>query len=255
MKKNVVLISILIVLFTFGLFIYDFSDELDKIIINNDWFYIENGDVYKVSFKDNKFTYLKNNIIMIDYENCNNYHYNSNNNVIKLGCSNKKSYIASYNKDTLTMTIDKTQRTYKSSLDLAYIEDFKKKNNLTDKEYASIIDINFDEYNEISISNLDKKYKNKKTEYIVILKKEINYENVFNTMALINIMKNTKKNFNLLFSDELTEKQLKKLNNYTNKKEYKDDEILIYELGNKKCNLKKTIKVNNKSEINNALTL
>lgn len=255
MKKNVVMIVLLIILFTFGIFMYDFSDALSNEIVDNEWYYIENDDIYKISFKDNKFVYLKNNIVMADYEDCDKYHYNSNNNVIKLGCSNKKSYIASYTNDTLTMTIDKEERIYKSSLQLAHEFNFKKENNLTDSDYANIIDIDLEKYNKIGISELNKLYKGKKAQYVAIIRNYVNYENVFNVMALTNIIENSSKKISLIMLDELEKEDLNKLNKYSKIDDYNNDEILIYEVGNKKFNLKKTLHIEKRNEINEHVTI
>lgn len=82
MKKNIILISLLILLFVFGLLIYDFSDNLNKEIINKDWFLADNNDLYEISFKDNNFVYLKNNKKIVDFEDCKNYHFNNSTNVV-----------------------------------------------------------------------------------------------------------------------------------------------------------------------------
>lgn len=249
MKKNIILISLLILLFVFGLLIYDFSDNLNKEIINKDWFLADNNDLYEISFKDNNFVYLKNNKKIVDFEDCKNYHFNNSTNVVKLGCSNKKAYIASFDENTLTMTIDNKENTYYSSKDLAYEENFKKQNELTDDEYKSLIAIDLSEYSSITMKELNSIYKGKKKVYIALVKETINYNNAFNMNVLTAMIKNSTQKYQLLFIDKLNETNLEKLNSYTKQKEYNDNEILVYEVGNKKFKLKEKIKITSKEEM------
>lgn len=249
MKKNIILISLLILLFVFGLLIYDFSDNLDKEIVNKDWFLADNNDLYEISFKDNNFVYLKNNKKIVDFEDCKNYHFNNSTNVVKLGCSNKKAYIASFDENTLTMTIDNKENTYYSSEDLAYEENFKKQNELTDDEYKSLIAIDLSEYSSITMKELNSIYKGKKKVYIALVKETINYNNAFNMNVLTAMIKHSTQKYQLLFIDKLNETNLEKLNSYTKQKEYNDNEILVYEVGNKKFKLKEKIKITSKEEM------
>lgn len=249
MKKNIILISLLILLFVFGLLIYDFSDNLNKEIINKNWFLADNNDLYEISFKDNNFVYLKNNKKIVDFEDCKNYHFNNSTNVVKLGCSNKKAYIASFDENTLTMTIDNKENTYYSSEDLAYEENFKKQNELTDDEYKSLIAIDLSEYSSITMKELNSIYKGKKKVYIALVKETINYNNAFNMNVLTVMIKNSTQEYQLLFIDKLNETNLEKLNSYTKQKEYNDNEILVYEVGNKKFKLKEKIKITSKEEM------
>ncbi len=249
MKKNIILISLLILLFVFGLLIYDFSDNLNKEIINKNWFLVDHNDLYEISFKDNNFVYLKNNKKIVDFEDCKNYHFNNSTNVVKLGCSNKKAYIASFDENTLTMTIDNKENTYYSSKDLAYEENFKKQNELTDDEYKSLIAIDLSEYSSITMKELNSIYKGKKKVYIALVKETINYNNAFNMNVLTAMIKNSTQKYQLLFIDKLNETNLEKLNSYTKQKEYNDNEILVYEVGNKKFKLKEKIKITSKEEM------
>lgn len=255
MKKNIILISLLILLFVFGLLIYDFSDNLDKEITNKNWFLVEDNDLYEISFKDNNFVYLKNNKKIVDFEDCKNYHFNNSTNVVKLGCSNKKAYIASFNENTLTMTIDNKESTYYSSEDLAYEENFKKQNELTDEEYKSLVAIDLSEYSSISMKELNSIYKGKKNVNIALVNETINYNNVFNMNVLITMIKKSEQKYHLLFLDKLNEANLEKLNSYTKQKEYNSNEILIYEVGNKKFKLKEKIKITDKEEMNKKINI
>lgn len=255
MKKNIILISLLILLFVFGLLIYDFSDNLDKEITNKNWFLVEDNDLYEISFKDNNFVYLKNNKKIVDFEDCKNYHFNNSTNVVKLGCSNKKAYIASFNENTLTMTIDNKESTYYSSEDLAYEENFKKQNELTDDEYKSLVAIDLSEYSSISMKELNSIYKGKKNVNIALVNETINYNNVFNMNVLTTMIKKSEQKYQLLFIDKLNETNLEKLNSYTKQKEYNSNEILIYEVGNKKFKLKEKIKITDKEEMNKKINI
>lgn len=255
MKKNIILISLLILLFVFGLLIYDFSDNLDKEITNKNWFLVEDNDLYEISFKDNNFVYLKNNKKIVDFEDCNNYHFNNSTNVVKLGCNNKKAYIASFNENTLTMTIDNKESTYYSSEDLAYEENFKKQNELTDDEYKSLVAIDLSEYSSISMKELNSIYKGKKNVNIALVNETINYNNVFNMNVLTTMIKKSEQKYQLLFIDKLNETNLEKLNSYTKQKEYNSNEILIYEVGNKKFKLKEKIKITDKEEMNKKINI
>ncbi len=255
MKKNIILISLLILLFVFGLLIYDFSDNLDKEITNKNWFLVEDNDLYEISFKDNNFVYLKNNKKIVDFEDCKNYHFNNSTNVVKLGCNNKKAYIASFNENTLTMTIDNKENTYYSSEDLAYEENFKKQNELTDDEYKSLVAIDLSEYSSISMKELNSIYKGKKNVNIALVNETINYNNVFNMNVLTTMIKKSEQKYQLLFIDKLNETNLEKLNSYTKLKEYNSNEILIYEVGNKKFKLKEKIKITDKEEMNKKINI
>ena len=255
MKKNIILISLLILLFVFGLLIYDFSDNLDKEITNKNWFLVEDNDLYEISFKNNNFVYLKNNKKIVDFEDCKNYHFNNSTNVVKLGCNNKKAYIASFNENTLTMTIDNKESTYYSSEDLAYEENFKKQNELTDDEYKSLVAIDLSEYSSISMKELNSIYKGKKNVNIALVNETINYNNVFNMNVLTTMIKKSEQKYQLLFIDKLNETNLEKLNSYTKQKEYNSNEILIYEVGNKKFKLKEKIKITDKEEMNKKINI
>ena len=147
------------------------------------------------------------------------------------------------------MTIDNKENTYYSSKDLAYEENFKKQNELTDDEYKSLIAIDLSEYSSITMKELNSIYKGKKKVYIALVKETINYNNAFNMNVLTAMIKNSTQKYQLLFIDKLNETNLEKLNSYTKQKEYNDNEILVYEVGNKKFKLKEKIKITSKEEM------
>ena len=104
MRNKLFLIIILVVLFVFGVLIYDFSDEMDDTILNNNWYINEDGRLYILSLSKNKFNYLDDNNQKIEeYSTCGNYQYNSNISMLKLKCKNevKKIYVSSFNDNEL----------------------------------------------------------------------------------------------------------------------------------------------------------
>ena len=58
MKQNIIMIIVLVILFLFGLVIYDFSDELDKSISDLDWYKVEGSRVSVLNFENQKFSYF-----------------------------------------------------------------------------------------------------------------------------------------------------------------------------------------------------
>src|SRR5574344_1762892 len=109
MKQNIIMVIILIALFFFGLLIYDFSDQLSSDVTKHDWYLYQNNDLTVMSFKKNKFVYYKvsSGKSIKGYESCSTYTYNKSINVVKLNCSatGNKIYMASYDDDTLKLTI------------------------------------------------------------------------------------------------------------------------------------------------------
>ena len=66
MKRNLILMGILGLLFMGGVFIYDFSDEMDEKLTSHKWYIVENNKTYVMSFKDNYFAYTDINGKVID---------------------------------------------------------------------------------------------------------------------------------------------------------------------------------------------
>ena len=57
MKKGVVFILMLLILFLGALLIYDFSDIPDDTLTSHDWYLLENNEFYVLNLKDNKFSF------------------------------------------------------------------------------------------------------------------------------------------------------------------------------------------------------
>lgn len=251
MKKNIIVVILLMGLFVFGLLIYNFSDEVDKILSNNEWYLVENGNANVMSFRNNKFYYKDfNNGKSIDlYKDCKNYLYNSNINVIKLDCSidDNKIYINNISNDILNITINNENKILYSSLDSAYVTDFKTNNNLSDKEYNELININLDEYSFISVSDIIKKYNSKSYGYVAFVNTDISYANIYNYKELDKLLVN--KDIKLLNTNILTTNNKKKLNNiskkyFNSKEDFIKDEIIIYKIGKKSVNVDKILDIN-----------
>ena len=231
MKRKIFLFIILILLFIFGVLIYDFSDEMDKKLTDQKWYSINDNEIYELSLSNNKFTLtdeLGNNAN--EYESCNNYQYNSNVSMIKLNCngSNKKIYITSYN-NKLVLNDDNQERIFYSSKEIALIENFKEENNLSDQEYDELLSLNFKDDLFISYQRFLDLYKGKNSVYIGIITNNINYDNVYNYQVLNNLINSSSKDFYLINVDSLNESELLKLNKITNEDNY-SNKVNIYEV-------------------------
>jgi hypothetical protein len=250
MKRNIFLCISLIILFVFGILMYDFSEELDSLLTGHKWYLDNNDEIYVLSLKNNKFTYIKEDGNKIsEYAKCNTYQYNSNVSMLKLKCegSNKIIYISEYNDKKLVLNNDGEETTFYSSKELAYIENFKEQNNLTDNEYNKLLSINFN--NIIDYSKFMSLYKDKKSKYVGFITNNINYKNVYNYQALNKLINNSTKDFYLINIDGLTSKQINKLNKLTKIKDY-NNKLYIFEISNKAVKLKQTIDITNKEDLN-----
>jgi hypothetical protein len=251
MKKNIFLTIILIILFTFGIFIYDFSDEMDILITNHSWYLTENNNTYELSFNNNKLTYLDEETEVSEYQQCENYHYNRNVNVIKLKCkgTTKKIYISSYDNDKLTLTIDGAEKTFYATSELAQIENFKQENNLTDSQYDELLSINFNESLFISYQEFKKLTKEKTKFYLGLVQNNIDFTNVYNYQVLNNLINNSSKDFYLINLDSLSESELNKLKKLIDIED-SESTINIYQVNNGKIKLKVAIDALNSDDIN-----
>ena len=258
MKRNIFLMITLIILFVFGVLIYDFSDEMDAPLANNTWYTLNNNEINILSFKDNRFTYEnEKGEALKDYKTCKTYHFNKNVNVVKLNCEKeiKKLFISSYNNEELSLTEEGEEKSFYSSKEIAFIENFKQENDLTDKEYNELISINFNEELFISYSKFNELYKSKNISYIAIINNDnITYKNVYNFKVLNNLINNSTKDFYLININDLSEKEIKKLNNLTRNTNY-DNKIYVYEISNKKIKLKVEIDALKETDLDNYNTI
>jgi len=253
MKKKLFLIIVLILLFVFGVLIYDFSDEMDVLLTGHKWYLDNNDEIYVLSLKNNKFTYVKEDGNKIsEYQSCETYHYNSNVSMIKLNCdaSNKKIYIVSYDNKKLVLNYDGEEKTFYSSKEIALIENFKQENNLTDSEYDKLLSIDFNDDLLINYKKLLELYKGKTTVYVGIITYNINYENVYNYQVLNNLINNSSKDFYLINVDKLSESEKIKLDKLTKISDY-NNKIYVYEVNNKKVKLKVEIDALNEKDLSN----
>lgn len=252
MKKKIFLGLILVLLFVFGILIYDFSDEMDSLLTGHKWYLEDNNELYVLSLKNNNFSYVKENgDTLSEYNTCKTYHYNSNVSMLKLRCNNetKKMYISSYDDKKLVLNEDGEEKVFYSSKELALIEEFKSNNHLTDKEYNKLISINFNDGLIIDYKKFNELYKNKKLFYLGIITNNVNYENVYNYQVLNNLISNSTKKIYLINIDKLNSEELTKINRLINI-DNGEENLNIYEIKNKKIKCKLTINALNKSDIN-----
>ncbi len=253
MKKKVFLFIVLIVLFVFGILIYDFSDELDEKLVKNIWYIEENNNIYILRFKDNKLKLTsENGTESEDYKDCTTFQYNKNVSMLKLKCNNesKKIFIKSYDEQKLTINEDGIDKKFYSSKELALIENFKEENNLSDSDYNNLISINFNDDLFIDYKTFLSLLKGKSKVYIGIISNNISYENAYNYQALNNLIKNSSKKFYLLNINDLNDNDLSKLNKETNIINY-DNKLYIYEVGNKALKNKVIIESVSKNDLDN----
>lgn len=243
MKQNIILIVILIGLFIFGLLIYDFSDALDDVLYDNSWYIYEDGNLNRMDFKDNEFSYVDvdSGKTLDNYKSCHTFRYNRSINVIKLNCniSENKIYVSSFSKDSLVMQVNGVEKTYYASESDANKYEFIKNNGLTKKEYDKLIDIDFTKYSSIIPAEFDTLLNSKETNYVAVVNNNINYLNVSNYVALDKFVTDAKKNVLLLNVSNITKEDAKNLHSKseyfsTDVKEYITNEINIYLVGNKK---------------------
>lgn len=253
MKNKLFLFIVLLVLFVFGILIYDFSDKMDSVLTDNKWYFNDNNDIYILSLKNNKFNLTNEEGEKVkEFRNCNSFQYNSNVSRLKLKCDGviKKIYISSYDDNSLVLNENGEELSFYSSKELALIEHFKRVNELSNDEYENLLSINFNEDLFISYKEFIKLYKNKKSFYIGLVSNNINYENVYNYQVLNNLITNSTKKFYLINVDNLNEKELSKLKSLTNIDNY-ENKVYIYEVKNKTIKCKVIIDAISKNDLEN----
>ena len=253
MKNMLFLFIVLIVLFVFGILIYDFSDEVDEVLLKNKWYLDSNNEIYVLSFKDNKFELVtEDGKEVVEYKNCNSYQFNKNVSMLKLKCDkeSKKIFIKEYDDKKLVLNENNTDKYFYSSKELALIENFKEVNDLSDSDYNSLISINFNNDLFINYKTFQSLLKSKNKVYVGIISNDVNYENVYNYQVLNNLINNSTKRFYLLKINDLSENELTKLNKYTKVENY-DDKLYVYEVNNKGVKSKVVIDTINKNDLDN----
>lgn len=237
MKQNIIMAAILVVLFVFGLLIYDFSDAVDSKITNNDWYLVKDNEINVLNFKDGIFSYKDMGGKLIDeYKTCTSYYFNKSINVLKLNCKMpyNKIYIDSFSETELKLKFNGENVTLYSNLEQARIEQFKAINELNSEDYDKLLNVNFDNYNIIMVSDIEKLLKSKKESIIIFGSKMVSYLNVYNYVVLNNLLKDTTKNYYFVDIENLTDNEEKLLKEFN----YDKEKVIIYRVSDK---LKKRI--------------
>ncbi|MFA6777238.1 MAG: hypothetical protein WCR80_02135, partial [Bacilli bacterium] len=195
MKQNIIMITLLIALFIFGLLIYDFSDELDSSITEHDWYSVYEDEMTIISFKDQKFSYFyaSTGEAVSIYELCLNYRFNKSINVIKLNCNirQNKLYITKITEEELILTIDGEEKTFYASENLANEAKFMETNNLSQEEFNDLMNIDLNKYTLTSSDDINLLYKSKETKLIAFVSDTKTIKNALNLRALYNLTNNS----------------------------------------------------------------
>lgn len=255
-KQNIVMFIILALLFVFGLLIYDFSDELEDNISNNNWYRLENNKMTVVNFKNEEFSYLYDETKeeVSEFKECKEFRYNKSINILKLNCKIKKNkiYLSSIDDRKLSLTLNGDPKTFYISKEDAIKYDFIEKNELDEEQFQDLINTSLSDFDLIEHQNLMEIYKSKETVLVAYVTKELTIQNALNLKALYQFINQTNNTLYILNMDKLEEEELKELNKFIDTKnliENKHIHIPIYKVGNKKCELITGIEVNALSEL------
>ena len=243
MKKKIFLSLVMIVLFVFGILIYDFSDEMGEELVGHSWYMTNNNEVYVLSLKNNIFDLKDEEGKKAEmYRTCSTFQYNSNVSMIKLRCegASKKIYISNADDNSLVLNDEGEEYAFYNSRELALVEDFKTENELSNEEYDELLSISFDQNLIINYNKFMSLYKGKSSVYVAFITNNINYHNVYKYVVLNNLITNSSKKFYLINVDNLNEEELKKINKITDVEEYKD---VVYVFEVKKKNIKTKVKI------------
>ncbi|MDD4706232.1 MAG: hypothetical protein PHS24_03370 [Bacilli bacterium] len=257
MKQNIIMIIILLILFLFGLLIYDFSDELDKSVSDHNWYRVENNELTVISFKDRVFSYyyVETKKPVGLFELCTSFRYNHSINVIKLNCNIKenKLYIASVDDKKLTITINGIENIFYINESEAIKADFIKQNNLNEEQFGDLMNTSLIKFNTTTTDEVVNMFKVKKSQLVAFVTKELTIQNALNLKALYNFISNTNTNVFVLDIDTLEASEIEKFS----KIDIKISDIIkqapksisIYNIGNKKHELITGIEVKAFSEV------
>lgn len=259
MKQNIIMIIILVALFFFGLLIYDFSDELDNSVTSHDWYLLENGEMTALSLKDQQFSYfyVSTGKKVSLYDLCITYRFNRSINVIKLNCNMRgnKLYISSITDDELKLTIDGEEKTFYSTEEKAKEASFREKNNLSKEDFADLMNIDLNKFTITTVNDILELHKSKNVKLLAFVNDDKTIKNALNLRTLYNISANSNKSLLIINYDELTSVELAKLvklnkNLPQDVKEFNNDKISIYIVGNKSFELTTDLDINTFSEVN-----
>lgn len=248
MKKGLVFILILSVLFMGAILIYDFSDIPDEKLAGHEWYLVDNNDIYVLKLEDNKFSF-KNKYNEEDrYQNCNTYKYNNSSNIIKLDCSikNNKIYIATYDDNKLVVTLNGEERTLYRTEELALEYKFMEENGLSEEKYNELFNLKFDDKYFINVEEFIKLYKSKNNKQVVLVTSKLNYKNILDYVKLSNLLDD---NYKLINIDSLSDSDMKKLYKYLSISDFDNNKITVYDVYNKKVKVNMVIDLNNISEL------
>lgn len=259
MKQNIIMLVILLILFLFGLLIYDFSDAIDKNISDYKWYRISYNKLTAISFKDQNFSYyyVETKKPVSLFESCNTYRYNRSINVIKLNCHIKenKLFLSNVNEKELTININGEENHFYINETEAIKADFMKQNNLNEEQYNNLMDTSLTKFNIITFDDVIKMFKSKKNQLIAFVNDEVTIQNALNLKALHNFINNTNNNIYVVDLNNLEASEIEKFNNINIKiKEISaknKQAISIYSIGNKEIQLITGIEVKAFSELDN----
>lgn len=248
MKKGVVLVLILSVLFMGAILIYDFSDIPDEMLAGHEWYLVDNNEVYVLKLEDNKFSFKNKNSEEDRYQNCNTFKYNNSSNIIKLDCSikNNKIYIATYDENKLVVTLNGEERTLYSSEELALEYKFIENNNLSEEKYNELFNLKFDDKYFINVDQFVKIYNGKSRVNVVLVTSKLNYKNI---LDYVKLSKEIDSGYKLINIDSLSDSDIKKLYKYVGITEFDYDLVTIYDVYKKDVSIKEIIDVKSYKEI------
>ncbi len=257
MKQNIIMIIILVILFLFGLLIYDFSDELDKTVSDYNWYRIENNKLTAISFKDQVFSYyyVENKNPVSLFELCTSFRYNRSIKVIKLNCNIKenKLYIADVDDKKLTITINGVENIFYRSKPEAIKADFIKQNNLNEEQFENLMNTSLSDFNITTANEVVNMYQVKNNQLVAFVTKELTIQNALNFRALHNFISNTNTDVFVIDIDSLSASEIEKFSKINIKIneiiKQAPNSISIYNIGNKKHELITGIEVKAFSEI------
>lgn len=248
MKKGVVLVLILSVLFMGAILIYDFSDIPDEMLAGHEWYLVDNNEVYVLKLEDNKFSFKNKNSEEDRYQNCNTFKYNNSSNIIKLDCSikNNKIYIATYDENKLVVTLNGEERTLYSSEELALEYKFIENNNLSEEKYNELFNLKFDDKYFINVDQFVKIYNGKSRVNVVLVTSRLNYKNI---LDYVKLSKEIDSGYKLINIDSLSDSDIRKLYKYVGITEFDYDLVTIYDVYKKDVSIKEIIDVKSYKEI------
>lgn len=256
MKQNIILIGILVILFFFGLFIYDFSDELDGRLVNNDWYTVKVGAVAVMRFTENAFLFFDEETKeqLPEYRSCTTFRFNRNINVIRLNCPIRANKIHIYhiNENYIKLMIDGGNYKFFKNREDAIIYDFMKENELDQITLDELMNFNFNTFNIIEVSDFANILRDQSAnEYVAIVSRNNSLQNALNIAAL-KIINNNRENLSIIIASDLSETELTILSSlYSDIDLLNDEKILIFKIQARKIDIYKEINVRSFNEIKN----